>query len=212
MWDAGAAGDYNILNSEESNSEEVEDHEEHENEDCRDGDLLEESQSESSINKSFHFLEEHSLIDFMDLDDEYIITAGNLILPRASKPNGHSSLFHAVRQYRHAVLIIRHGRCRLFASGKSTDLGWSRTRNLGYRRKSGKFNLSGPLDSHPKRPMDKPALLSRVSSFKWLLIFVTNCPAEENACSDSVLVGVIFIKQEYVLFRSPSIFEKDISF
>ncbi|GFR00228.1 hypothetical protein TNCT_683061 [Trichonephila clavata] len=42
MWDAGAAGDYSVLNSEESNSEE----------------------------------EEHSLIDFMDLDDEYIITAG----------------------------------------------------------------------------------------------------------------------------------------
>ncbi|GFU01133.1 hypothetical protein TNCV_2835001 [Trichonephila clavipes] len=42
--------------------------------------------------------------------------------------------------------------------------------------------------------------MSSDSSFKRLLIFVTNCPVEENARSDSMAVCLIVLQYEYILF------------
>ncbi|GFS86926.1 WD_REPEATS_REGION domain-containing protein [Nephila pilipes] len=77
MWDTAAAGDYSVLSSEESNSVGVEESEENEEiENYRERSTPEQFQSESSINKSFRFLEEHSFIDFVDSVGDYVITAG----------------------------------------------------------------------------------------------------------------------------------------
>ncbi|GIY31789.1 WD_REPEATS_REGION domain-containing protein [Caerostris darwini] len=75
MWDTGAAGDCSALNSGESESEEENETLE-ENEETEVCNALEQTKNESSICKSFYFLEEYSFIDFVDTDGEFIITAG----------------------------------------------------------------------------------------------------------------------------------------